>query len=136
MLVPEDAILNISDKVGLHPSMSAMKEVYEAGHLGIIQSVGYPNQNRSHFRSTDIWHTGSNTETFLSTGWLGRYFDRFYANYPADFPNDTCPDPFALTIGSSVSETCQGLAGNFSLAQKLKLVPIILYYKQIRHKRL
>lgn len=116
VLVPENSILKMTDKVGLHPSMSAMQEVYEVGHLGVIQSVGYPNQNRSHFRSTDIWHTGSDAETFLSTGWLGRYFDHFFANYPADYPNETCPDPFALTIGSSVSETCQGLAGNFSLA--------------------
>lgn len=116
VLVPESSILNLTDKVGFHPSMSALKEVYDDGHLSIIQSVGYPNQNRSHFRSTDIWHTGSNAETFLNTGWLGRYFDRFYENYPADFPNDNCSDPFALTIGSSVSETCQGMAGNFSLA--------------------
>lgn len=116
VIIPENAIINVTDNIGFHPSMAAMKEVYEAGNLSVIQSVGYPNQNRSHFRSTDIWHTGSDAETYLNTGWLGRYLDQGNANYPADFPNAECPDPFALTIGSSVSETCQGLAGNFSLA--------------------
>lgn len=116
VIIPENDIIKVTDTVGFHPSMAAMKEIYEAGNLSVIQSVGYPNQNRSHFRSTDIWHTGSDASTFLNRGWLGRYFDQFYENYPANFPNDDCPDPFALTIGSSVSETCQGLGGNFSLA--------------------
>ena len=116
VLIPENNTINITDKVGFHPSMAAMKEIYDAGHMSIIQGVGYPNQNRSHFRSTDIWHTGSDADKFLNTGWLGRYLDNSNANYPADFPNEECPDPFALTIGSSVSETCQGMAGNFSLA--------------------
>ena len=116
VVIPENRIISATDKVGFHPNMSAMKTMYDEGLLSIIQSVGYPNQNRSHFRSTDIWHTGSDADKFLNTGWLGRYLDAFNANYPADFPNETCPDPFALTIGSSVSETCQGLAGNFSLA--------------------
>lgn len=116
VIIPENEILDITDTAGLHPSMTAMKELYDEGKLSIIQSVGYPNQNRSHFRSTDIWHTASDADAYLNTGWLGRYLDTFNEDYPASFPNDECPDPFALTIGSSVSETCQGTAGNFSLA--------------------
>ncbi len=116
IVLPESEIITLKDNLGLHPSMTAMKSVFDDGHIGIIQGVGYPNQNRSHFRSTDIWHTASSADTYLSTGWLGRYFDHFHPDYPEAFPNEDCPDPFALTIGSSVSETCQGMSGNFSLA--------------------
>ena len=116
VIIPENEILDINDTVGFHPSMAPMKELFDEGKLNVIQSVGYPNQNRSHFRSTDIWHTASDADAYLNTGWLGRYLDHFNEGYPANFPNDECPDPFALTIGSSVSETCQGEAGNFSLA--------------------
>jgi uncharacterized protein (DUF1501 family) len=116
VIIPENNILDINDTVGFHPSMASLKELFDEGKLNVVQSVGYPNQNRSHFRSTDIWHTASDADEFVNTGWLGRYLDRFNENYPADYPNEECPDPFALTIGSSVSETCQGTAGNFSLA--------------------
>ena len=116
VIIPENNIINITDNVGFHPSMSSLAEIYQEGNLGIIQGVGYPNQNRSHFRSSDIWHSASDADTYLDTGWIGRYLDYFNPNYPENFPNEECPDPFALTIGSSVSETCQGMAGNFSLA--------------------
>ena len=116
VILPENTLLGITDTVSFHPSMANLKNVYDNGELNIIQSVGYPNQNRSHFRSTDIWHTASDADEFLLSGWLGRYFDAFYANYPEQYPNEEYPDPFAITIGSTVSETCQGMAGNFSLA--------------------
>ena len=116
VLIPESDILNINEKVGFHPSMAGLKEVYEDGKLCIVQGVAYPNQNRSHFRSTDIWTSGSASEEFKSTGWLGNYFDQNYPGYPEGYPNNDQPDPFALTIGSIVSETCQGLSSNFSLA--------------------
>ncbi len=115
VLVPESSILKISDTIGFHPSMQSMQEVWDAGQLNIIQSVAYPNQNRSHFRSTDIWHTASEPDEFLTTGWMGRYFDLNYNSYPEGYPNSDCPDPFALTIGTIVSETCQGTFSNFSL---------------------
>jgi uncharacterized protein (DUF1501 family) len=116
VILPENTLLDITDTVSFHPSMANLKNIYDNGELNVIQSVGYPNQNRSHFRSTDIWHTASDADEFILSGWLGRYFDAFYANYPEQYPNDEYPDPFAITIGSTVSETCQGMAGNFSLA--------------------
>lgn len=116
IIIPENNIINITDNIGFHPSMSSLADIYQEGNLSLIQGVGYPNQNRSHFRSTDIWNTASSADTYLDTGWVGRYLDHFNPNYPENFPNDECPDPFALTIGSSVSETCQGTGGNFSLA--------------------
>ena len=116
VLVSEGSLLSLNATTGLHPAMTGMKTLYDDAKLGIIQSVGYPNQNRSHFRSTDIWNTGSAANEFLSTGWLGRYFDSQYPNYPEGYPNADFPDPFAITLGNSVSETCQGLSANFSLA--------------------
>ncbi len=68
-------VLRLSDSVGLNPGMAGLKELFEAGHLGVVQGVGYPNPNRSHFRSTEIWQTASDANRFENTGWLGRYFD-------------------------------------------------------------
>ena len=116
IVIPESSILPITDTVGLHPNMEGIKTIYDEGKMNIIQSVGYPNQNRSHFRSLDIWNTGSHADEFLDTGWLGRFLDSQYPNYPGDYPNENYPDPFAITIGSGISETCEGMGGNFSLA--------------------
>ena len=67
--------LKITDELGLHPRLSGLRGLYDEGHLGIIQGVGYPNPNRSHFRSTEIWQTASDAEKSESHGWIGRYFD-------------------------------------------------------------
>jgi len=116
VVVPESSILPITDEVGMHPSMSGLKNLFDNGKLNIIQDVGYPNQNRSHFRSMDIWNTASAADEFLETGWLGRYFEQNNPGFPEGYPSADCPDPFAITVGALVSETCQGLTGNYSLA--------------------
>ena len=67
--------LMLNDETGLHPALTAFKELYDDGSLGILNSVGYPNPDRSHFRSMDIWHTGSDSSEYWTTGWLGRYLD-------------------------------------------------------------
>ncbi len=69
------AVLKLNDEVALHGSLTGFKELYDAGNLSIIQGIGYPNPNRSHFRSTEIWQTASDSEKYESYGWLGRYFD-------------------------------------------------------------
>jgi uncharacterized protein (DUF1501 family) len=71
----EKQILKLSDETGLHPNLGGFKELYDAGQLSIVQGVGYPNPNRSHFRSTEIWQTASDSERIEQYGWLGRYFD-------------------------------------------------------------
>ena len=68
-------VLSVGDDTGLHPALTAFKEIYDDGGLGIINSVGYPNPDRSHFRSMDIWHTGCQSNEYLSSGWVGRYLD-------------------------------------------------------------
>jgi len=116
VLIPENNLLGLTDTLSLHPNMDNLKRLWEDSKLGIIQGVAYPDQNRSHFRSTDIWHTASEPDEFLTTGWMGRYFDINHSVFPEGYPNDDCPHPFALSIGSVISETCQGVQSNFSLA--------------------
>jgi uncharacterized protein (DUF1501 family) len=71
----KESTLLISDEAALHPSLSHFRELYDEGSLGILNSVGYPNPDRSHFRSMDIWHSASDSKTIVNTGWLGRYLD-------------------------------------------------------------
>ncbi len=74
LAVKSDEVLKIDDHVGLHPALAGMKELYDDGLLAIVQGVGYPNPNRSHFKSMDIWHTADPAGR-KHTGWLGRYVD-------------------------------------------------------------
>ena len=67
--------LPITDEAGLNPALEAFKGLYDEGNLAILNSVGYPNPDRSHFRSMDIWQSGSNSNEYVNTGWLGRYLD-------------------------------------------------------------
>ncbi|MGA1193575.1 MAG: DUF1501 domain-containing protein [Kiritimatiellia bacterium] len=67
--------LKLNDELGLHAALTGLKDLYDDGSLAIIQGVGYPNPNRSHFRSTEIWHTASDAHINETQGWIGRYFD-------------------------------------------------------------
>lgn len=73
--IPKAEVLTLSDQLGFNPAMEALRTLYDDGLMTIINSVGYPNPDRSHFRSMDIWHTASSSSEYLSTGWLGRYLD-------------------------------------------------------------
>jgi uncharacterized protein (DUF1501 family) len=115
ILIPQNQLLTLTSDVALHPKMTGMQNMFNNGKLSIIQNVGYPEANRSHFRSMDIWTTGA-LDINQTSGWLGRYFDSESPNFPADYPNANFPDPFAISMGSEVSSTCQGLMGNFSHA--------------------
>jgi uncharacterized protein (DUF1501 family) len=70
--LPANEVLKLTDQVGLHPNLTHLKALYDQGKLAVIQGVGYPNPNRSHFRSMDIWHS-AHPDTFERSGWLGRY---------------------------------------------------------------
>ena len=69
--VDPEQVLDIDGNVGFHPSMSPLKELYDEGKVAVIQGIGYPNPNRSHFRSMDIWHTAE-PEKMVTEGWLGK----------------------------------------------------------------
>ena len=79
--IGKDQVRKIDDYVGLHPSMEGFSKLLEAGRLGIIQGVGYPNPDRSHFSSMDVWHTARREAAsaagpgYRATGWIGRCLD-------------------------------------------------------------
>ncbi|MEM6763705.1 MAG: DUF1501 domain-containing protein [Bacteroidota bacterium] len=118
IIIPEPKLQNtlIGDKNAFHPIMTQVKELYDTEKLAIIQSVGYPQQNRSHFRSTDIWTSASDSKTVENSGWIGRYLNQNHSEYPIGYPNEENPDPLAITIGNQLSQTCQGPAVNMGMA--------------------
>ena len=67
--------LKLSNQLGLNPAMIGFRNLYDAGKMCLINNVGYPDPDRSHFRSMDIWHTASNSNEYKTSGWLGRYLD-------------------------------------------------------------
>jgi uncharacterized protein (DUF1501 family) len=96
---PANQILKIDNYVGLHPNLTSLKDMYDSGDLGIVQGVGYPNPNRSHFRAMDIWQSAEPERPQPDSGWLGRYFD------------NTCPgcDPkVGIAIGEELPLAMQG----------------------------
>lgn len=76
LAIPEPDVLKVGDELGFHPAMTGLRSLYDKGLMTVVNGVGYPNPDRSHFRSMDIWHTASASDEYLSTGWLGRYLDK------------------------------------------------------------
>ncbi len=72
----------IDDYIGFAPDLAPFKAMYDNGQLAVVQGIGYPNHNRSHFKSMDIWHTGDNnysrTSGTKATGWIGRFCEQSY----------------------------------------------------------
>jgi uncharacterized protein (DUF1501 family) len=73
--IPAGNLLKLSDEIGLHPELKPLEKTLEAGRLAVVQGVGYPNPDRSHFRSMDIWESARLDPSDLATGWLGRAMD-------------------------------------------------------------
>jgi len=74
--IGQDQVLRIDERVGLHPRLVNLRELYEKGHLALFEGVGYPEPNRSHFRSMDIWHAADARGRALGAGWIGRCVTR------------------------------------------------------------
>ncbi|MFC4262760.1 DUF1501 domain-containing protein [Ferruginibacter yonginensis] len=108
--IPENSVLKLDgvDKTGLHPAMTGLRTMYNEGKLGIVQSVGYPQPNFSHFRATDIWMSASDSNQVITNGWGGRFLDYEYPNFPTGYPNSSMPDPLGIQIGSVTSLVFQG----------------------------
>jgi uncharacterized protein (DUF1501 family) len=93
-----DSTLALKDQVGLHPSLTGFKSLYDKGFMRIIQGVGYPSQDKSHFKSTDLWLTGGDgtiANNNLDSGWTGRFLESFYT----EFLNSNFP--LGIQLGSS-----------------------------------
>lgn len=116
--IPENRILRLNGyaNTGLHPSMTGMQRLYNENKLKIVQAVGYPQPNFSHFRATDIWMSASNSNQEVYTGWAGRYLNYEYPNFPTGFPNTNMPDPIAIQIGSTATLTTQGPSVNMAMS--------------------
>ncbi len=73
--ITKEKALVLTEDVALNPALAAFKDLYNNGNLSILNSVGYPNPDRSHFRSMDIWQSAGSSNEYLNTGWIGRYLD-------------------------------------------------------------
>jgi uncharacterized protein (DUF1501 family) len=74
--IPPQKLLSITEELALHPALHELAELYESGHLAIINGVGYEDSSRSHFEAMDLWHSGEvNAVNQPQSGWLGRYLD-------------------------------------------------------------
>ncbi|MEN9547674.1 MAG: hypothetical protein RIR12_265 [Bacteroidota bacterium] len=115
--IPQNRILNIgSANTGIHPSMTGLQSLFSEGKAKLIQAVGYPQPNFSHFRATDIWMSASNSTQEVYSGWAGRYLNYEYPNFPTGYPNADAPHPLAIQIGSTTTLTTQGTAVNMGMS--------------------
>jgi uncharacterized protein (DUF1501 family) len=96
---PANSVLKINNYIGLNGKLTSLKSMYDNGDLAIVQGVGYPNPNRSHFRSMDIWQSGEPDRDVVSSGWLGRYFDNACAG---------CDPKVGVSMGDTLPTAMQG----------------------------
>lgn len=117
LYIPEKRILPLkgTSAVGLHPALSGLQDMYANGLLGFVQGVGYENPNYSHFRSSDIYLTGSTANEVLYTGWMARYLETRFPGYPDGFPNKQQPHPPAIKIGDTGTYLFQGTEMDMSI---------------------
>jgi len=106
--IPENRVLRLTPATGLHPAMPELKTLYDEGKVVLVQGVSYPSPNLSHFRATDIWMTASDSNQFLDSGWVGRFLETLFPNFPDGYPRANAPDPPALQIGSTLSLMLRG----------------------------
>jgi uncharacterized protein (DUF1501 family) len=108
--IQKTAALPLANQMYLHPSMSGMKRLFDDDMMAIVQGVGYANPNRSHFRATDIWNTGSDAGTVWDEGWASRYLMGKFSGFPISLPNQ----PMAIQLGSVESLLFQSKLGGFA----------------------
>ncbi|MEM9921691.1 MAG: hypothetical protein AAF990_26545, partial [Bacteroidota bacterium] len=119
--IPLDNTLALEDQVGLHPSMTGIKDLYDSGLVNVVQGVSYDNHNRSHFKSTDLWLSGGDgtSPNFNhTTGWTGRYLDYTYPGMAGN-PTDLMPDPLGIQLGDSKPSLGFHTAGEHAAAINL-----------------
>lgn len=91
-------VIRLNDQLGIHPALTAFHKLFDEGEVSWIQNVGYPNPNRSHFRSMEIWHTAHTGRRTVQDGWLGRYLDAACSGA------DPCPPTAAVTVGTELPQ--------------------------------
>ncbi len=118
VLIPQNQVLPLSGLTGtgLHPAMTGMQTLWNEGKLAIVQGVSYPEPNFSHFRATDIYETGASSDQILQSGWLGRYLNYEYPNYPVGYPNVDVPHPLAIRVSGGVGAGLQNMGVNMGIS--------------------
>jgi uncharacterized protein (DUF1501 family) len=124
--IERDKALQLTDEAGLNPALPFFKDLFDEGNLGIMNSVGYPNPDRSHFRSMDIWQSASNSNEYVNTGWLGRYLDAQCSGCDKPIQALEIDDVLSLALKG---EKIKGLA--FRDPKKLFNTSNERYYKEI-----
>ena len=110
IFLPQEKVLRLNgfDATAFNPALAEMQQLFNNGKLGVVQAVSYPKPNFSHFRATDIWMTGSDSDKIMSSGWAGRFLNDVFPQFPDNYPNNAMPDPLAIQVGSVVSTALQG----------------------------
>lgn len=139
--IPLDSTLPSDSVVGLHPSMTGIKEMYDNGWANVIQAAGYQNINQSHFKGTEIWLAGADSSLGASTssGWMGRSLQALYPDVEGG-PTIDMPDPLGIQVGdpntslgfhtetehqNAINLSGQDPAGFFSLIQTIGGAPVL-----------
>jgi len=126
LAIPKNKIIKLTDELGFNNNLVGLKSLYDDGLLTVINNVGYPNPIRSHFRSMDIWHSGSSSNQYWQTGWLGRYLDQVKTDLPHA----------ALEIDDTLVLALKGVHKNGFAAtnpEKLKRVASNKFLRKIAH---
>lgn len=126
LAIQPQEVLKLNHELGLNPALSGLKSLYDDGLLSVINSVGYPNPDRSHFRSMDIWHTGSSAKEYWQTGWVGRLLDAHCGN--------TCEQAhLAIEVDESLSLALKGEKIKGLATQDVKKLYRTTQDKGLRH---
>lgn len=104
VIIPENKLIQLGkNDLAFHPEFKDMKVLFDEKRMKIIQNVGYPSPDFSHFRSSDILQSASDSNEFIVSGWLGRLVEHEHPNFPQAYPNSNYPDPLAIELGYSNS---------------------------------
>lgn len=106
LAIPREKVLALNDEIGFNPALAPLKALYDEGLVRVINNVGYPNPDRSHFRSMDIWQTASSADQYLQTGWVGRYLDAACSGVAG------CAPHRAVEVDDTLSLSLKGNAVN------------------------
>lgn len=130
-----DSTLALTNQVGLHPSLIGFKNLYDKGFMRIIQGVGYPSQDKSHFKSTDLWLTGGDgtlANNYFDSGWIGRFLENYYtgflnSNFPLGIQLGSSDNSLGfhgvIEHGMSLNISGQDLSGFYSVINGLGGTP-------------
>jgi uncharacterized protein (DUF1501 family) len=113
--IAKDQVLKLGDAVGFHPSLAPLHELFQNGKLAVVQGVGYPRPDRSHFRSMEIWHTASTNTSVPTTGWLGRVVD-----HVADKPDEQL---YGLVLSGGLPQAFQADKVAVPVVAQLEALP-------------